>query len=431
MGSPGPAGHAATRKLLPGRGLYRCDFAAPEGRRKCGGLFRVLPLPKGRSGSLAAIQQITVLFDGDPAGLKASLRGIDMILAAGLHVRVVVFPEGEDPDSYSQKLGSTAFQEYLAENAQDFLTFKASLFAKEAANDPIKKAETVKEVVASIAKIPDPIERAVYLKECGTVLGMDEELLIKELNKLQQQNLQKEAGGRQSGGRQSGGRQSGARQSSGAKPSAGAQDDDAYYYEGPPSDYYEPFDEMPAERPKALSETQVLEQSLRLQEKESIRLLLNYGFNEIEEAFHLYDYLLQEIDELEFQTPIYKTILLTFKEKLAQGQVLDAQYFIREGSAEIKEEVANLIVEKYDLSKVWEERHNIYVPREDQLLEKAVFQNVVRLKYRTLEKLIQENLARLKTAKDQVEQEEIMQTHMSLKSSTKELSDFLGMVVAK
>jgi DNA primase len=341
--------------------------------------------------------QITVLFDGDPAGLKASLRGIDMILASGLHVKVVVFPEGEDPDSYSQQLGSAAFQEYLTENARDFLTFKASLFAKEAANDPIKKAETVKEVVASIALIPDPIERAVYLKECGTVLGMDEELLIKELNKLHRKNLTQEAGGRTSG----------------------------------VSQLAELPQEQPVLRPAPQSATQVLEQSLRLQEQESIRLLLNYGFNEIEEAFHLYDYLLQEIDELEFQTPIYKSILATFKEKLAQGQVLDAQYFIREGSPEVKEEVANLVVEKYDLSKVWEERHRIYVPREEDLLEKAVFQNVVRLKYRTLEKLIQENLGRLKAAKDQQEQDEIMQTHMSLKRSSKELSDFLGMVVAK
>ena len=175
----------------------------------------------------------------------------------------------------------------------------------------------------------------------------------------------------------------------------------------------------------------MLEQSLRLQERESIRLLLNYGFNQIEENYHLYDYLLQEIDELEFQTPLYKSILHTFKEKLAQGQVVDAQYFIREGEPEVKEEVANLVVEKYDLSKVWEERHRIFVVREEEVLEKAVFQNVVRLKFRTLEKLIKENSERLKTVEDQQEQEEIIRIHMSLKSSAKELGDFLGMVVTK
>ena len=336
--------------------------------------------------------QITVLFDGDPAGLKASLRGIDMILASGLHVKVVVFPEGEDPDSYSQKLGSAAFQEYLAKNAQDFLKFKASLFAKEAANDPIKKAETVKEVVASIAKIPDPIERAVYLKECGIVLGMDEELLIKELNKLHRKHLAQDAGLSQ-------------------------------------------LAELPQEQPPARqlskSGAEVLEHSLRLQERESIRLLLNYGFNKIEEEYHLYDYLLQEIDELEFQTPLYKSILETFKEKLAQGQVLDAQYFIREGSPEVKEEVANLLVEKYDLSKVWEERHNIYVPKEEDLLEKAVFQNIVRLKFRTIQKLIGENMGKLKVATKEEEIMDLMQVHVSLKSAEVELAKLLGIVVTK
>lgn len=341
-------------------------------------------------------KQITVLFDGDPAGLKASLRGIDMILEGGLHVKVVMFPEGEDPDSYSQKLGSSAFQAYLKENAQDFLKFKTALYAKEAANDPIRKADTVKEVVASIAKIPDPIERAVYLKECSSLLEIEEELLIKELNKLHSKKLTQDAGGRPSGSGKSA-----------------------------------PAEEAPAASLAARGPEVMMEQSLRLQERESIRLLLNYGFNKIEEDYHLHDYLLSEIEGIEFQTPLYQQIIGLFKEKLAAGQVVDAQYFIREGTAEVKEEVANLIVEKYDFSKVWKERHNIHIPREEELLDKAVFQNVLRLKFRTIQKLIGQNMAKLKTATAEAEMNELMQVHMSLKNSEVELARMLGIVIAK
>jgi DNA primase len=372
-------------------------------------------------------KQITVLFDGDPAGLKASLRGIDMILAGGLHVKVVVFPEGEDPDSYSQKLGSTAFQEFLKESAQDFLKFKAGLLAKEAANDPIRKAETVKEVVSSIAKIPDPIERAVYLKECSSLLEISEELLIKELNELHRKQLAQESrasAARHSAARQAGGQPGGGQAAEGPPPGW-----DEYPEDMPPPDEAL-FFQQPGQV-QAQQQAATLENSLRLQEQESVRLLLNYGFNKIEEDFHLYDYLLQEIEELEFQTPLYKSIIDIFKERLAAGQVVDAQYFIKEGSPEVKEEVANLIVEKYDLSVVWKDRHNILIPREVDVLDKAVFQNIVRLKIRTIQKLIQQNLVKLKNATEEAEMTDIQHTHVSLKSAEVELSKLLGIVVVK
>ena len=109
-------------------------------------------------------ENITVLFDGDSAGIKAALRGIDMILKGGLNVRVVLFPDGEDPDSYSRKVGTTAFKTFLKEHSQDFVSFKAGLFAQEAAGDPIRKAESIKEIVTSIALIPDAVKRSVYIQ---------------------------------------------------------------------------------------------------------------------------------------------------------------------------------------------------------------------------------------------------------------------------
>jgi DNA primase len=134
-----------------------------------------------------------VLYDGDAAGIKASLRGTDMILEEGLNVKVAVFPDGDDPDSYVRKIGAQAFKEFIKKNSTDFITFKTKLYLDEAANDPFKRAGIIKEVVESITKIPDPIKRAVFFKQTAGLLQMDEGTLIVESNQiLKKQVLDKE-----------------------------------------------------------------------------------------------------------------------------------------------------------------------------------------------------------------------------------------------
>ena len=128
-------------------------------------------------------KNITVLFDGDDAGIRASIRGIDLILEQGMNVKICMFPEGEDPDSFARQNTLEELAHYLNENAQDFIQFKASLLVKESKNDPIKKAALIKEIVNSIAIIPDIISRSVYIKECGTILNIKEQTLMNELNK--------------------------------------------------------------------------------------------------------------------------------------------------------------------------------------------------------------------------------------------------------
>jgi DNA primase len=131
---------------------------------------------------------ITVLFDGDAAGLRASLRGVDLILEQGMNVKICTFPDGEDPDSFAKNNSLEDLTFYLEENAQDFIGFKASLLANEAKNDPIKKAETIRDMVVSIAKIPDVIKREVYIKECSRIMDISEEVLFNTLAQI----LQKE-----------------------------------------------------------------------------------------------------------------------------------------------------------------------------------------------------------------------------------------------
>ena len=130
---------------------------------------------------------ITMLYDGDPAGVKASVRGTDMVLEEGMNVRIVMLPEGEDPDSYSKKVSEEEFKRYLKENETDFIRFKTSLLLDEAHNDPVRRANLVREVVRSIAVIPDQITRTVYIKECSIQLSMPEEVVLDEVMKLRKQ----------------------------------------------------------------------------------------------------------------------------------------------------------------------------------------------------------------------------------------------------
>ncbi|MES2555714.1 MAG: DNA primase [Bacteroidota bacterium] len=135
---------------------------------------------------------ITILYDGDAAGIKASFRGIDLILEEGMNVKIVLFPDGDDPDSYSKKVSSTEFMEFIKDNTQDFLSFKTSMLLKEGKTDPIQRAGMIREVVLSISLIPDQITRSIYIKEVAKQFELEESLVVSELNKLLKNKLSKE-----------------------------------------------------------------------------------------------------------------------------------------------------------------------------------------------------------------------------------------------
>ncbi|HMQ43490.1 MAG TPA: DNA primase [Mariniflexile sp.] len=137
-------------------------------------------------------KNITVLFDGDAAGMRASLRGIDLILEQGMNVKVCTFPEGEDPDSFAKQNTLQELTAYLTENAKDFIQFKASVLFEESKNDPIKKAETVRDIVNSIAKIPDRIKKEIYIQECARIMDISEEVLFSTLAQISKKEFQEE-----------------------------------------------------------------------------------------------------------------------------------------------------------------------------------------------------------------------------------------------
>ena len=126
---------------------------------------------------------ITIIYDGDEAGIKASLRGIDLVLEEGMNVKVLLLPEGEDPDSFAKKMGASGYLNYIKENETDFIQFKTRLLLKETENDPVAKARLITDVIRSVSVIPDSITRSVYIRECSKLLGVDEEVLYTEVRK--------------------------------------------------------------------------------------------------------------------------------------------------------------------------------------------------------------------------------------------------------
>ncbi|CAG0909520.1 unnamed protein product, partial [Cyprideis torosa] len=127
-------------------------------------------------------ENIKIIYDGDAAGIKAALRGLDLVLEQDMNVKLILLPEGEDPDSFLKREGTEAFKRYLTEEAQDFIFFKTNLLMEEAGNDPIRKAQLTKDIVHSIAKIPDLMKRSLYIKQCSNLMDMDEQILIAEAN---------------------------------------------------------------------------------------------------------------------------------------------------------------------------------------------------------------------------------------------------------
>jgi len=329
---------------------------------------------------------ITVLYDGDAAGIKASIRGIDMILQEGLNVSVVTFPDGEDPDSYVRKIGGTAFAEYLKTSRKDFISFKTELYLKDAENDPIKKAGVAREIVASISKISDPIKREIYIKQSSFLLNLSEDTLIKEVNKTRLSENKK-------------------------------QDEQVEFI---------PIEEASAViQPKEYSHD-----ALELQERDIIRLLLNYSEYPLEENKKLSKYLLDEMGDMEFKAPLYARMLNVIKENIVVTNNL-ADIFIHNPDEEMRKEAIDLITFKYQLSPRWETKHNIFAEKPDEGLDVRAHHAIIRYKLRAIQQMMTDNKNELNKSTTDEEVQKLLMIHKKLKEAEKELSSILGIVIVK
>ena len=341
-------------------------------------------------------ENVTVLFDGDAAGIKAALRGVDLILKGGMNVRVVLLPDGEDPDSMSRKMGSTDFKKFLKEQTKDFISFKIDLLASDAAHDPIKKAEAIREIITTISQIPDAIKRSVYIQETSQLLKIAETVIFSELNKLLIQDRKKK------------------------EPEARKE------FQGGTT--------RELETEVASSQKLDARGMEQIQEREVIRLLLNYADSELEEDIDLVSYFISEFEDLEFTDPNYGTIYHDFYNAKGRGELIDSSYFLKNGNEEVKKLIAELTTRKHYASPHWSGKYHIVFHDEKEKIHEHAHQNVLRRKYRFVQRLIEENKEKLKDAeknKTIEEIDELVETQTRLKNADVEIAKQLGIVSGK
>lgn len=329
---------------------------------------------------------ITVLYDGDAAGIKASFRGIDLILKEDMNVKVLTFPDGHDPDSYSKEVSTTELKDYLKENSTDFIKFKTGVLLEDAQDDPIKRAGLIREIVLSISKIDDSIKREVYVQETSRLLNIQESIIFDELAQIDLREQKKEEQ---------------------------QERRDQYKRENPqqttnpglivvPDD--EPLPEMPGVPTSgAVSVKKIKKQvnSAEEQEKELMNLLLVYGDYEIDIA----DYVeketeegeietvkeiftttvLEEIierleeDEMSFDNPFFQQLFEEIKVGYSNDELRASSYFSRHKDNQIASFVADVISEKYELSENWKKK-DIFILGKEEKLSQATEETILSFK---------------------------------------------------
>ena len=371
---------------------------------------------------------VTVLYDGDAAGIKASLRGTDLLLEGGLNVRVVLFPDGDDPDSYIRKVGDQRFAEYIEGQSQDFITFKTTLVAREANHDPVKKAEAIREVLQSIAKVPDGLKRQVFLQQTAAAFGFEEQVIITEYNKLL-----KTGGGR-------GGSQPPAARAPSANPAANAS--------AAPARPLTPEEEIelamygsthgseeeklqlagPTADPEALAHPlDVLQQC----EQAVLRLLVLYGPHEVQPEVSVAHYLLSQLEGTPLRTPLYAQLWAECRAAFLQGQLPDLRRLAHHEDAAVRSLLADFATERYDLSPNWRIK-DIYVPTELNLIQLACDNAILRLNKCHVQRERQQCLAQLNDAR--LTEDEKLNALLRYNELTKldnQLAQLLGTVVAR
>ena len=337
-------------------------------------------------------ENVTVLFDGDAAGIKAALRGIDLVLKGGLNVRIVLLPDGEDPDSYSKKMGSTALTQYLKEHTKDFISFKIELYSADAAKDPIKKAELIRDIVTSITAIPDPLKRTVYLQECSKKLEVPLSILSIEVKKILLAGKANEAK---------------------ADQRRAAED----------------VLSTSLAEVHTLSKSFLLsaEESLALFEKEFIKVLINQGHLKTTEDEFAYEYLFRESQDVDFQVPIHQEIVDYYKIEVTKGSSVKPDAFLKAIPQAAATYVSEFLVQKYYISEGWQ-KHHIYIG-DEYVVEQSAHKVIMQLKLGIVMKMLHDNLQKIKETTTKKEQNELLEIQTTIDGFKNTIASGLGRIV--
>ena len=348
-------------------------------------------------------KNITMLYDGDAAGIHAALRGTDMILSEGMNVRVVVLPPEHDPDTFGKEFSTEYVSNYLKENAKDFIRFKTELLLKDAENDPIKRGQVIRDIVETISVIPDSIFRITYVKECSRLLDMPEQTLTNELNKILRAKLKK---------------------------SLGIEDNVVPEKETTttPKQEENVEDQLPAGY---------------YQERELVKLLMMYGrevivdtrYDEegqpVQEQVAVAQLIIDDLkmDGFVFTNAVNKKIFDLFDQAIDEGRIPDDQYFVSHEDETIAQLAADLLSTPYKLDQ-WE-KYGIFVKREEDMLRATVLSSIYRYKDLIVEERRKAIEEELKNATDADDQLILLKQKKDLDDIRKQINKELGIVIAK
>ena len=344
---------------------------------------------------------IVILYDGDAAGINASFRGVDMILKEGLQVKIILFPDGEDPDSYAFKLGQNELHNFLINNQEDFITFKSNQLLEKSKNDPISISNTINDIITTIAVIPDPVSRSVYIKSTAQKFQMDEQLLIVEVQKKLKQKS---------------------------------------FSTGIPE--------------KTNSETRVhtstkkgfekgIKHKLDTQEKDLIRLMVSYGAKSIpieiqnengekvEEEYPLAQFIIEEIltDNLSYNDSKFQLIFNEYVDGLENGLLVNDQHFIQQ--PDLTSLIVDLTTSENVLSENWINKHQIHTRTEPKRLKQAAIESVFIFKLRVTENLILEKQELLKNTNDRTSENGILEEIQELTKVRNIFASELGIIITQ
>lgn len=301
-------------------------------------------------------RNVTIIYDGDAAGIKASLRGIDIILEQGMHVRVVPLPDGEDPDSFAHKQSSSEFLAFIEKHEEDFISFKARLLSAGIGNDPVKRAGLISDVVRSVAAIPDRLERSLYLTECSRILKVEEDILFAEAAKIRRRQWEQK---RRRG------------------------------------DYYPPEQKITA----AKQQSRQKENVFFAEEKELIRLMLIYGDQIITEIqptpkdeaikVTVIEFILQEFesDPLDFHVVAYQKIFRIIQENWDKPDFHFQNTFVNHSDPEISQTAVDILSPGYELSRI-HKKGGAYIRTENSMLKEVVPETIISLRSRQVKRLV-------------------------------------------
>jgi DNA primase len=338
-------------------------------------------------------KNITVLFDGDAAGIRASIRGIDLILEQGMNVKVCSFPEGEDPDSFAKQNTLEELSLYLETNAKDFIQFKASLLIKEANNDPIKKAETIRDIVNSISKIPDQIKKEIYIQECSRIMDISEEVLFSTLAQIHKKGNQE-------------------------ANKAHKTEQKAFQVVRP--DTKSPKVDLQYELERKIIEILLLYGNKTEDFEDLVLKEGDDGELQLEPVVHnakVFEkvYLDLQEDEMQFSNSVFKTLYYHIIDTLHQDPEFSTRNFVNKLDQDLAEEVTTILMddERYNLHD-WERNH--IIPKEkNQGISQLVNQTILTLRCYLIDKKVAEY------------QNETLNADANARSILEDVKDYLGL----